>query len=72
MDDLESDSSGEDSDTPKTTFLLLVCALSQTARQCSTWSDKNEGIIEMMDQVTRACHVRRLRTHLQVIAEELR
>ncbi len=26
---------------------------------------KNEGMIEMMDQVTRVCHVRRLRTHLR-------
>ena len=26
---------------------------------------KNEGVVEMMDQVTRVCHVRKLRSHLR-------
>jgi hypothetical protein len=68
-DDLTSEGSGsddEDSDAEDGgTFITGMRFEPNRASTLDMVRRKNEGVIEMMDQVTRVCHVRRLRTHLR-------
>jgi hypothetical protein len=68
-DDLGSAGSGsedEGSDAEDgTTFITGMRFEPNRASTLDMVRHKNEGVIEMMDQVTRVCHVRRLRTHLR-------